>query len=74
MKKLPKNTTILQTLQNSMVKIVLGLKKQDHINLSVIRAKIKMFSVNQLALHHTLLEVHNILRNSAPEKIKSKID
>ena len=72
MRKLQKNTTILQTLQNSMNRIVLGLKKQDHINLSVVRAKIKMFSVNQMALYHTLLEGHNILRNSASEQIQLK--
>ena len=71
-KKLPKNTTILQTLQNSMIRIVLGLKKQNHINLSKVRAKMKMFSVNQMALYHTLLEGHNILRNSASEQIELK--
>ena len=55
-----------------MIRIILGLKKQSHVNLSVVREKIKMFSVNQMALYHTLIEGHNILRNSASEQIALK--
>ena len=52
-----------------MIRIILGLKKQDHINLRVVREKIRMMSV---VVHHTLLEGFNILRNSASEKIHLK--
>ena len=32
-KKLPKNTNVLQTLQNSMIRVIYGLKKQNHVNM-----------------------------------------
>ena len=60
------------TLQNNMIRIILGLNKQDHINLRVVREKIKMMSVNQMVVYHTLLEGFKILRNSASEKIYLK--
>ena len=37
-----------------------------------VRKKIKMFSVNQMCVYHTLLETYNIIRNSASEQIKMK--
>ena len=72
MKKLPKHTKTLQILQNNMIRIILGLKKQNHTNLRVVREEIKMMSVNQMAVYHTLLEGFNILRNSASEQIQLK--
>ena len=30
-KKLPKNTIVLQTLQNSMIWVIYGVKKQNHV-------------------------------------------
>ena len=37
-----------------------------------IRANLKMMSINQMAVYHTLLETHNIIRNSASEQIRTK--
>ena len=37
-----------------------------------MRTKLKMMSVNQMAVYHTLLEAHNVMTNSASEQIKSK--
>ena len=48
-RKLPKNTNVLQTLQNSMIRVIYGLKKQNHVNMKNVREKIKMMSVNQIA-------------------------
>ena len=44
MKRLPKNTIALQTLQNSMKRVIFGLKKQNHV--SIKNVKIKMMSIN----------------------------
>ena len=37
-----------------------------------LREKIKMMSVNQMCIYHTLLEAHNVVRNSSSEQIKLK--
>ena len=57
-RKLPKNTNTLQTLQNSMIRVIYGLKIQNRVNMKNVREKIKM-SVNQIAVYHTLLEAYN---------------
>ena len=72
MKRLPKNTIALQTLQNNMIRVVLGLKCKNHINMQHVREKLKMMSVNQMAVYHSLLESYNIVKNSASEEIQSK--
>ena len=48
LKKLPKNTIALQTLQNSMLRVIFGFKKQNHIIMKNVREKIKMMIVNQI--------------------------
>ena len=72
LKRLPKNTTSLQTLQNSMIRLIFGLKKSNHINRKKTREKIKMMSVNQMAIYHTVLEAHNVIKNAASDQIKTK--
>ena len=37
-----------------------------------VREKMRMMSVNQVAVYHTLLESYNIIRNSASEQIQIK--
>ena len=69
---MPKNTTVLQTAQNNMLRVIMGLKKESHINMKHVREKIKMFSINQICVYHTLLEAYNIVRLSASEQIKLK--
>ena len=60
-RKLPKNTNTLQTLQNSMIGVIYGLKIQNRVNMKNVREKIKMMSVNQIAVYHTLLEAYNVM-------------
>ena len=74
MKKLSKNASILQTLQNTMLRVVLGLNIKQHINMEHVRQKIKMFSVNQMCIYHTLIEAYNVIRYSSSESIKKKWD
>ena len=52
-KKLSKNASVIQTLQNNMIRVILGLKKQNHINVQHVREKIKIMSVNQI--YHILM-------------------
>ena len=55
-----------------MLRLILGVRKKNHINMQHMREEIKMMSVNQMAIYHTLLEAYNITRNSASEQIKMK--
>ena len=73
-KKLSKNASILQTLQNTMLRVILGFNKKQHINMEYLRQKLKMFSVNQMCIYHTLLETYNVIRYSSSENIKRKWD
>ena len=72
MRKQSKNSAVLQKLQNSMIRVILGLSKKKHINMQHTREKLKMMSINQMAVYHTLLEAFNIIRNSASEQIQIK--
>ena len=71
-KKLSKNATELQTLQNIMLRLIFDINIMKHTNMTKLRQKIKMMSVNQLCVYHTLLEAHNVIKNSSAEDIKSK--
>jgi hypothetical protein len=72
MKKLPKTTVILQTLQNSMLRVIFGLKLKNHVNMKNVREEIKMMSVNQISVYHTLLEAYNVMRHLSSEQIHMK--
>ena len=72
MKKVPKNTHTLQTLQNHMIRTVFGYRKNQHVNMEHVRTKFKIMSVNQMSIYHTLIEAHNVIWNSSSEKIKMK--
>ena len=55
-----------------MIRVILGLKKEKHINMVHTREKIKMMSVNQISVYHTLLEAYSIMKNSASVQIQLK--
>ena len=46
-----------------MIRVIYGLKRKNHVNMKNVREKIKMMSVNQIAVYHTL-EAYNIMRYS----------
>ena len=73
MKKLSKNTSHLQVLQNSMLRIVFGYMIKHHVNMEQLRKKNRMFSVNQMCIYHTLLEAYNVTRYSSFECIKKEM-
>ena len=45
-KKLSKNAAVLQTLQNTMLRIILGLNIKHYINMKHVRENIRMMSVS----------------------------
>ena len=72
MKRLSKNVSVLQVLQNTMLRVVFGIKINQHVNMVHLREKIRMFSVNQMCIYHTLIEAYNVMKNSSSECIKMK--
>ena len=61
-----------QTLQNSMLRVIFGLKLKNHVNMKKVREEIKMMSVNQISVYHTLLEAYNVMRHLSSEQIHMK--
>ena len=70
--KLSKHASILQILQNRMIRVILGIRKEQHKDMIEIRNKIQIMSVNQMCVYHTILEAHNVMINASSEPIKRK--
>ena len=50
----------------------MGLKLEHQTNMEKLRTEINMFSVNQMAVYHTLIEAFNVARNSSSKQVKEK--
>jgi hypothetical protein len=55
-----------------MIRIIHGLRISDRVNMLELQTKIKMMSVNQMTIYHTIMEVFNILYNYSSEQINKK--
>ena len=55
-----------------MIRLILGVKRVNRNNVSHVREKLKMMSVNQMTANHTLLETYNTMRNSASDQKRMK--
>lgn len=64
---------ILQTLQNTLMRIVLGVKRLDRVAIAELLEKTGYLSVNQLATYHTLIEMYNVIANKSIPNICDKI-
>ena len=73
MEMLPPETEKLQTLQNSMLRTIYGLPPSQHTNMKKLRLSLKMMSINQMSVYHTLIETYNVIRNSSSEHLKEKL-
>ena len=71
-RKLSSETYDLQVLQNNMLRLIHGLRIYNRVNMLELRTKIKMVSVNQMTIYHTIMEVFNILYNNSSEQINKK--
>ena len=71
-KSLSENATKLQTLQNDMLRGIHGVSRMSRMNMQKTRENLKMMSVNQLCIYHTILEAYNVIKTSSSEKIKKK--
>ena len=69
----PKHTKELQVVQNSMVRVILGLKQADHINMREVRRQINMLSVNQMSVYHTAMEAYKITNRTSSEQLQKKL-
>jgi len=74
MGKLSPHAKELQVVQNSMVRVILGLKQANHVNMKEQRVKIKMLSVNQMAVYHTVIEAYNITNKNASDQLQKKLN
>jgi hypothetical protein len=75
MEKLPpQHTKELQIVQNSMVRVILGLNQADHVNMSKVRDKIRMFSVIQMEVYHTVMEAYNKPKKKASDQLQKKLN
>ena len=73
MEKLSPHAKELQVVQNSMVRVILGLNRANHVNMKEQRDKTKMLSVNQMAVYHTVMEAYNIITKNASDQLQKKL-
>ena len=71
-RKLSSETYDLQVLQNNMLRVIHGLRISNRVNMLELRKKIKMMSVNQMSIYHTIIEVFNVIQNKSSEEISNK--
>ena len=71
-RKLSSETNSLQIMQNNMLRIIHGLRISDRVSMLELRTEIKIMSVNQMTIYHTIMEVFNILYNYSSEQINNK--
>ena len=52
--------------------MILGLNQAHHVNMRKEREKIKMLSVNQMLVYHTVMEAYNITSKKASDQLQKK--
>ena len=55
-----------------MLRVIFGFKLKNCVNMKNLREEIKMMSVNQISVYHTLLEAYNVMRHLSSEQIHMK--
>ena len=63
----------LQVLQNQMIRVICNHRRSDHIVMKKERERLKMMSVNQLAVYHVGIEMFNVITKHSAETIREKI-
>ena len=71
-RKLSSEANTLQVMQNNMLRMIHGKRISDRVNMQDLRSQIKMMSVNQMNIYHTVMEVFNIIHYSSSELLKEK--
>ena len=69
------NSTLkeLQTLQNEMQRIVLGVRRSDRVTNEELWRKTGMQSVNHMACNHLLMKMQNIVKGGASETLNNNL-
>ena len=55
-----------------MLRLILGIKEKEHTNMQRVRERLKIMSVNQMAIYHTLLQAFNVIKKSSSDQVKMK--
>ena len=71
-RKLSSEANTLQVMQNNMLRMIHGKRISDRVNMQDLRSRIKMMSVNQMNIYHTVMEVFNIIHYSSSDLLKEK--
>ena len=71
-RKLSSKTYDLQVLQNNMLRVIHGLRISNRVNMEELRKKIKMMTVKQMSIYHTIIEVFNVIQNKSSEEKSNK--
>ena len=62
----------LQMFQNSLMRIIFGYKKTDHVSIECLLKKTGYLSVNRMAVYHTLQEAFSIIKEDSIPSLSSK--
>ena len=55
-----------------MLRVIFGFQLKNCVNMKNLREEIKMMSVNQISVYHTLLEAYNVMRHLSSEQINKR--
>ena len=56
-----------------MLRVIHGKKRSAHVNMSKLRSEMGVFSINQLACYHVLVEAFNIVNHKSVEELHSRM-
>ena len=53
--------------------MIYGKKRSQHVNMTRLKQQLNVFSINQLACYHTIIETSNIVNNKSVEHLHTKM-
>ena len=59
-------------MTDNMLRVIFGFQLKNRVNMKNLREEIKMMSVNQMSVYHTLLEAYNVMRHLSSKQINMK--
>ncbi len=64
----------LQKVQNSLMRIILGKKRSEHISIASLLKNTGYLSVNQMAVYHSLGEMFSIIRHRSVPEVSDEVN
>ena len=62
----------LQVIQNDLLRLMQGKRRQSHTNMQKLREELKFMSINQLSCYHVAMEMYNIINHSSSDLLKEE--